>query len=221
MGRNHHGRAKAVELDEQANEALADIGIDVAGWLVGQEDIGLGDHGARNRHALLLATGERRRLVLQALTQTDPGEELFDIVAVIRNASSCEPQGQRDILERGKVIEQAKLLEHHADAAAQLRQVVAFEQAQIVAEKRDHAARGSLGKQDELEQRRLSRAGRASEECERAGFQRKIHVAQDFAAYAESHADILEANHYPSSVPPESESRISPDNSPTASPVPR
>src|SRR5579862_1429480 len=59
-GDNDRG-AGLVELDEQAQQALAEIRIDVAGRLVGEQKLRTGDHGARDRGALLLAAREHRR----------------------------------------------------------------------------------------------------------------------------------------------------------------
>ena len=126
VGGDHHRGAEAIELDEQPDQALADVGIDIARRLVGEKDVGLGDDRARDRHALLLAARKRRRLVVQPLAQSDPGQQLLHVLAVVADAPAGQPQGQRDIVERGQMIEQAEFLEHDADAAAQRRQLGAL-----------------------------------------------------------------------------------------------
>ena len=59
---------KLLQLDLQF---LAQLAIERPRGLVEQQDVGLEDDGARQRHALLLAAGELRRApVLQALRRT-------------------------------------------------------------------------------------------------------------------------------------------------------
>src|SRR5690349_13435254 len=58
---DQHGGTGLVELDEQPQQTLAEIGIDVAGRLVGQQQLRPRDHRARDRRTLLLAAREHRR----------------------------------------------------------------------------------------------------------------------------------------------------------------
>jgi hypothetical protein len=48
--------AVSVEAAEQFHDLLASCTIQVAGGLIGKQNRGLRDHGARDGHALLLAT---------------------------------------------------------------------------------------------------------------------------------------------------------------------
>src|SRR5580700_995378 len=59
-----------IELDEKPQQTLAEIRIDVAGRLVGEEKLRPRDHGPCNRRALLLAAREHRRQGGYALAQT-------------------------------------------------------------------------------------------------------------------------------------------------------
>ena len=63
----HDGHALAVELLEQRHDLQAGARVEVAGGLVGEDQRGRVDQRARDRHALLLAAGELRRLVVGAL----------------------------------------------------------------------------------------------------------------------------------------------------------
>src|SRR3984885_1070748 len=76
VGGDDHRRARFVELDEQPQQALTEIGIDVAGGLVGEQKLRPRDHRARNRRALLLAAGEDRRQRAHAVSQPDPLQQL-------------------------------------------------------------------------------------------------------------------------------------------------
>ncbi len=52
-------------------------GVEVAGGLVGEEDLRPVGEGARHRHALLLAPRELRRVVVPAVAEAHPREELL------------------------------------------------------------------------------------------------------------------------------------------------
>src|SRR5690242_7387473 len=69
-------RAVAIEPVEEANDLRAGAGIQLAGWLVGKEELGLVRQRTRNGHALLLAARELRRAVTEALAQADVREQL-------------------------------------------------------------------------------------------------------------------------------------------------
>ena len=56
--------------------SLAALGVEVAGGLVGQQHRGLGDDGARDRHALLLAARQLGRRVVLPAGQAHRGQRL-------------------------------------------------------------------------------------------------------------------------------------------------
>ena len=74
MGGDEHSGAEPVQFGEQADQPLGDFGIDIAGGLVGQQQIGPRHHRARNRHALLLAARKRGRARLHAVAKPHPGQ---------------------------------------------------------------------------------------------------------------------------------------------------
>jgi hypothetical protein len=59
----------------------------------------------------------------QPVAEPDPAQQLHDVGGGSRSRRLSEhAQRQRDVLEGGQVVEQAEVLEHHADAPAQRRQ---------------------------------------------------------------------------------------------------
>src|SRR5207248_5314845 len=54
MGCDNDRGTRLVQLDEQAQQATRQHWVDVAGRFVGKQQLRPGDHGARNRRALLL-----------------------------------------------------------------------------------------------------------------------------------------------------------------------
>src|SRR5262249_54784405 len=57
VGGDDDGGAGFVQFDEQAQQAPAECRIDAAGRLIREQQLGAGDHSARDRGALLLAAG--------------------------------------------------------------------------------------------------------------------------------------------------------------------
>ena len=110
-----------VELDEQPQQPARQRRIDIAGRLVGEQELGLLDQGAGDRRALLLAARKHRRQHMHALAKADPSQQFDHVGAIARLVAPAHAQRQRDILIGGQVVEQAEILEHHADAAPQRR----------------------------------------------------------------------------------------------------
>ena len=76
--------------------------------------------------------------------------------------------GSATLSKADKMADQAEVLEHDADPAAEVRQRVARRIGQFLAEQPDAAARRPLREVEQLEQRRLAGARRAGEEIEAA-----------------------------------------------------
>ncbi len=57
--------------EQQIDDLLAGGFVEIAGRLVGDEDRGIGRQRAGQRDALLLAAGQLRRIVMQALAEPD------------------------------------------------------------------------------------------------------------------------------------------------------
>ena len=100
----------------------ARVGIDVAGRLVGEQQLRPRDHRARDRGALLLAARQHRRQRAHAVAEPDPVQQLDHLVAIARLVPAHHPERQRDVLVGGHVVEQPEILEHDADAPPQRRE---------------------------------------------------------------------------------------------------
>ena len=70
--RDHDDRlAGLVELGQQLHDLVAGLRVEVAGRLVGQDDVRVVDQDAGDGHALLLAAGELHRPVVEPVAQAD------------------------------------------------------------------------------------------------------------------------------------------------------
>ena len=72
----HQGRlAPALQAEQQVDDLLAGLAVEVAGRLVGQDDLRARAQGAGDGDALLLAAGELRREMIGAMRQPHLGEQ--------------------------------------------------------------------------------------------------------------------------------------------------
>ena len=168
------------------------VRIDIAGRLIGDQQVGPVDHRAGDGDALLLPARQRRRARAGAVGKPDPVEHLAHRAFDVLLAGAGDAQRKRDIVERRQMADQAEILEHDPDAAAKLRQCIARRVAELFAEQADPAPRRPLRQIEQLEQRGFARARRAGEEIEAPAGQPELEVAQDLGARAKAQADAVE-----------------------------
>src|SRR3954469_1406672 len=97
---------------------------------------------------------------------------------------------------------QSEVLEHDADAPAEMRQGFAWRLGQLFAEQADPAARRPLREIEQLQQGGLPGAGRAGKEIEAAMSKAKVEVAQNLCARAITKPDTVEFGHFGQNCPP-------------------
>ncbi len=194
VGGDQHGGAALVQLQEQAQQPPGEAGVDVAGRLVGEQDLRPADQRAGDGGALLLAAGEHRGQHMHALAQPHPSQQLAHLGAVARLLAPLHAQRQGDVLVRREMVEQAEILEHDADALAQRRRLVRVELGGVAAEDADQPARRTQRQEQQPQQRRLAGAGRPGEELEGARGNAEGDIPQHFRPHAVAQADILETN---------------------------
>ena len=71
VGDHDDGAALGMELAQQPEDDLFVLGVQIAGGLVGQDDLRIVDEGAGNADALLLAAGKLRGQVMRRGLQAD------------------------------------------------------------------------------------------------------------------------------------------------------
>ena len=85
--------------------------------LVEQQDLRLGDQGAGERDALLLAAGELRRQPRRIGRHRDQLKQFAGALVPRRAVDAAHFQGKCDVVEHGQVRKQRVGLEHHRRAA--------------------------------------------------------------------------------------------------------
>ncbi len=91
--------------------------------LVEQQHRRIGDEGAGECDALLLAAGKLRRQPLGQHLHLDQAQHLARLGAALRLADAAHPQAKRDVVDAVKMREQCIALEHHCRAPPRWRQI--------------------------------------------------------------------------------------------------
>src|SRR6202167_2629774 len=97
MGGDDNGRTGLVQLGEEPQQAAREGGVDIAGWLVGEQKLGAYDERAGDRGALLLAARENRRQDMHMFAQPDPAQKLDHLGAVEGFVATLHTQRQSDV----------------------------------------------------------------------------------------------------------------------------
>ena len=174
--RGHHdGGAGAVDGVQHLHDAQRRSRVEVAGGLVGQQDLRMVHVGAGDGHALLLAAGQLVRVVAFLAGQTDRLQHLRHQGANRGAAGADHLQREGHVLPDRLVVEQLVVLEHEADRPPVLRHLTVGQTAQVVAGHADLAVRRLLLAQEQAQQRGLARARCTHQKHEVAAF----HVQRD------------------------------------------
>ena len=73
---HHDGRAFLVQFGQQLHYFLSVLRVEVTGRLVGKDDFGVRYHGTGDCHTLLLTSGELLRIVLGAVADVHPLQDV-------------------------------------------------------------------------------------------------------------------------------------------------
>ena len=200
VGGHHHRRPGAVDAIEEPHDPDGRGRVEVSGRLVGEQDQRAVDERAGDRHPLLLAAGELGREVVGLLREADEVEDLRHLCAhdVLRTPDHLERE--RDVLVHGLVRQELEVLEHAPDVAPELRHLPRAQPADVAAGDQHAAARGDLVAQQQLQEGRLARPGRADEEDELAlqDLEREVPQGDDIAFVRLG--DVFETNHVRRSI---------------------
>ena len=153
------GAVLLVDLEEEVVHRVAGLGVEVAGGLVGEEELGREDQGAGEGDALLLAAGELAGAVGDAVAQGDLVEQGAGGALHLAAALALDEAGHHHVLEGVELGEQVVELEDEADGpVADRRQPGAGEAGELVVAEADGAARGQVEGADAVEQGALAGA---------------------------------------------------------------
>src|SRR5690606_19403936 len=187
--------AHAVEITEHIQDALRGVVVEVGGGLVGDQDGGPVDDGARDGQALLFAPGQLDGVHVFLARQAHLVERGARPAAGRFGRLADNGQRQHYVLERAAVIQQMRILQNDADGAAQVWPGAGGQLVQSLPVDLDGPAAGGLQPAYQLEQGGLARAGRPRHENELAGADPEVDVGQDVSAAPIRFEDVLEFDH--------------------------
>ncbi len=116
MGDQDQGFFVVVDEGEEELAELLGVGVvEVAGGLVGEDEVGIVAEGAGDGGALPLSAGEELGGVIGSLGKADLIEELEAFGA--GEGIACDAGGHEDVFEGGEIVEEIIGLEDEADVA--------------------------------------------------------------------------------------------------------
>src|ERR1700761_1316353 len=115
----HHANSGAVAMQvaQEFHDRFAVFGVQVTGGLIGHEDEGIADQSAGYRDALLLTSGELRRVMAQTMGHADALQGVLNLLLALGAASAPIGQRQLDILINGEGTDKVKGLKDKTNFA--------------------------------------------------------------------------------------------------------
>lgn len=188
----------AGQFEEQPHNRLAGIFIQVAGWLIGEQQRGVVGDSPQNGNALLLPPGKVIGEGVLAVLQADPLDEVVDLVLSRRCQAVVQLEGQGDIFKDGQGGDEIKKLEDKADMLPAKERALSLIQAgdgDLVDE--DRAVVGRVNASNQVEESALAGAALAEEQHKIAGVKRDVDVVQNNAAlfaFGVAFGQVFQAN---------------------------
>ncbi len=155
------GRAVAVDLLEQLHHRARHLRVEIAGRLVGEQQLRAAGQRAGDRHALLLAARQLGRIVAHARRKADALQRLADALPALGGRHLAVAQRHVDVVVDVEIGNQVEGLEDEADlAVADARAAVVAELADILAVELVAAAGRRFEQAGDVEEGRLARTRR-------------------------------------------------------------
>src|SRR6478735_5471225 len=204
VGDDDHRRARFGQRLHHVEYFVDEFGVERAGRLVEQHHLRLHGEGPGDGDALLLSSRQTARVVVGAVGESDPAEEVAgQFLRLASRPSERGPWRFGDVLERGEVREQVEVLEDHADVHALSEDVSFSELVQGVARAaetddvavdRDVAAVHLLELVDAAQQRALPGPRRAQHHGHLAVIDREIDAVEHLVLSV-ALADVVHHDH--------------------------
>ena len=99
--RHDHGRAARVDLAEQVHDFEREVGIEVSGRLVAEDDQGIVHQCPRDGDPLLFAAGQLQRKRIHPMLQADPFQDLEGPPLLLRRRHAQHARNEGDVLQNG------------------------------------------------------------------------------------------------------------------------
>ena len=172
------GAGLGIEVEEKFDDAMARLGVEIAGRFVREQDLRAIDEGARDSDALLLAPRELRGVMMQSFTQPHPIKQLNRFLE--RVIQAAEFHRHHYVFERGDRRDELEVLKDEpAHASTQFGAAIFVQRCEVDARKRDTAGGRDVEPRTEAKQSRLAAAGRTENRACVATREGKGDIAQN------------------------------------------
>ena len=162
-------RAGVVQLLEELHDLAALARVQVAGRLVGEDDLRVGDDRARDGDELLLAAGELVRIEVLLADDVEAIEDVADHAVALGLLDVAIRQRHVEVLVHRQMIEQVIALEHEADVLlVQPRAILRAQPVHRLAAEVVLAGPRAVVHADDVQQRRFAGARRPHDRDELA-----------------------------------------------------
>ncbi len=184
--RDHHDRLLEVPVErlQEVEDLEGALRVEVAGGLVGDQHLGVGHDGPRDRHPLLLAAGELPRVVGSAVGEAHDLERGQRPLPPLGLREMGEQERQLHVLGGGEHRDEVVELEDEAHVVAAEAGELGLAEPGHVGAGHHHVAGGRLvDAGDQVQQRRLARS--------RGAHQGGVVALRDLQAQAVEHDQLL------------------------------
>ena len=182
VGHHHDGRAELVaETVDQLEHVVAVLVAELAGRLVGEQQLRAGRDGAGERQPLALPARHGRDDLVGLRLEPDPAEQLAVVHRRTPQRGLHAEPGEADVLPGGGVGQQVAggALEHRADPArADPREVALAHPADLLVTEEDAAGAGLLDASEQRQEGGLAGPRGAQERDPLAGQDLEVHTPQ-------------------------------------------
>ncbi|MCY1541809.1 hypothetical protein D9M68_775120 [compost metagenome] len=199
MGDADHGHALHRQLLHDVEHFADHLRVERRGRFVEQHHLGVHAQRAGDGHALLLAAGQPRRVLVGLLGDADLGQQRARLgLALGLAALAHDLLCQTEVLQHGHVRKQVEMLEHHADFAA-VGVDVGLRVGEVEAVDAHRAGVEFLEAVEAAQEGRLAGAGRADHHQHLAARHpggHVVHRAHFVAAGVEDFYQVTDFNHF-------------------------
>src|SRR5215470_16202127 len=169
----------ADDREQQAHDLAAGLQVQLAGRLVGDQQLGAAGQGPGDGYALLLAAGQLVRPVRGVLGEPDDRQHRRDALLANPGRRAGDPQRDPDVLGGGQHRDEPKGLEDERDRVAPQRHALLFgHPGHVLADHLQAAAGRCVEAADDVQQRGLAGAGPAAHGDELPAPDRERHLTK-------------------------------------------
>src|SRR3990167_2174662 len=112
MRHEHDGAAGIVQFLENRHHLQSGLGVEVAGRLIGEDDLRIVDERPRDGDALLLSAGELIGQIVRAMRHPDRYERFFHSLRIVLYRMIVIQERKLDVLGNGRFRQEIERLEY-------------------------------------------------------------------------------------------------------------